>query len=33
MRGLNGPNWIEVHTPSDLPDAIDEVEEPYIKAS
>ena len=25
--------WIEVHTPSDLPDAFDEVEEPYIKAS
>jgi GTP-binding protein LepA len=25
--------WVEVHTPSDLPDAFDEVEEPYIKAS
>ena len=33
VRGLNGPNWIEVHTPSDLPDAFEEVEEPYIKAS
>ena len=33
VRGLNSPNWIEVHTPSDLPDAFDEVEEPYIKAS
>jgi GTP-binding protein LepA len=25
--------WVEVHTPSDLPDAFDDVEEPYIKAS
>ena len=25
--------WREVHTPSDLPDAFEEVEEPYIKAS
>jgi GTP-binding protein LepA len=25
--------WIEVHTPSDMPNEIDEVEEPYIKAS
>src|SRR6476661_8322031 len=33
VRGLNSPNWIEVHTPSDLPDAFEEVEEPYIKAS
>ena len=33
VRGLNDPNWIEVHTPSDLPDAFEEVEEPYIKAS
>ncbi len=24
--------WKEVHTPSDMPDAVDEVEEPYIKA-
>jgi GTP-binding protein LepA len=26
-------DWHEVHTPSDLPDEIEEVEEPYIKAS
>src|SRR3989440_11799897 len=32
VRPLNG-EWVEVHTPSDLPDAFDEVEEPYIKAS
>jgi GTP-binding protein LepA len=33
VRKLNDPEWIEVHTPSDMPDAFDEVEEPYIKAS
>src|SRR5256886_1618195 len=33
VRGLNEPEWIEVHTPSDLPDVFEEVEEPYIKAS
>src|SRR6478752_3892364 len=33
VRRLNDPDWIEVHTPSDMPDAFDEVEEPYIKAS
>src|SRR5579862_7544948 len=33
VRGLNEPEWREVHTPADLPDAFDEVEEPYIKAS
>src|SRR5438105_596696 len=33
VRGLNEPEWVEVHTPSDLPDAFEEVEEPYIKAS
>jgi GTP-binding protein LepA len=33
VRGLNEQQWIEVHTPSDLPDAFEEVEEPYIKAS
>jgi GTP-binding protein LepA len=33
VRALNDPNWIEVHTPSDLPDSFEEVEEPYIKAS
>jgi len=32
VKPLNG-DWIEVHTPADLPDAFDEVEEPYIKAS
>src|SRR5262249_53123677 len=26
-------DWIEVHTPSDMPDEVEEVEEPYIKAS
>jgi GTP-binding protein LepA len=26
-------DWIEVHTPTDMPDELDEVEEPYIKAS
>src|SRR6266536_2231049 len=26
-------DWIEVHTPSDMPAELDEVEEPYIKAS
>ena len=33
VRRLNDPDWVEVHTPSDMPDAFDEVEEPYIKAS
>jgi GTP-binding protein LepA len=33
VRALNDSDWIEVHTPSDLPDAFEEVEEPYIKAS
>src|SRR5215203_1317197 len=32
VKSPNG-DWVEVHTPSDLPDAFDEVEEPYIKAS
>jgi GTP-binding protein LepA len=32
VRAQNSPVWKEVHTPSDMPDAIDEVEEPYIKA-
>ncbi len=26
-------DWIEVHTPSDMPNELEEVEEPYIKAS
>ena len=33
VRPQNMPEWTEVHNPSDMPDAIDEVEEPYIKAS
>jgi GTP-binding protein LepA len=33
VRALNDSEWVEVHTPSDLPDAFEEVEEPYIKAS
>ena len=33
VRGAERAEWIEVHTPSDMPDAFDEVEEPYIKAS
>jgi GTP-binding protein LepA len=33
VRALNAPTWVEVHTPSDMPDSFDEVEEPYIKAS
>ena len=32
VKPVNG-DWVEVHTPADLPDAFDEVEEPYIKAS
>src|SRR5207237_9626729 len=33
VRPPNTDEWIEVHTPSDMPDEVDEVEEPYIKAS
>ncbi len=33
VKAQNSPDWIEVHTPSDLPEAVEEVEEPYIKAS
>jgi len=33
VRAQNAPEWIEVHNPSDMPNALDEVEEPYIKAS
>ncbi len=33
VRAQNAVDWIEVHTPSDMPDAFDEVEEPYIRAS
>jgi GTP-binding protein LepA len=32
VRPMNG-EWTEVHTPSDLPEAVEDVEEPYIKAS
>ena len=32
VKPLN-EEWVEVHTPADLPDSFDEVEEPYIKAS
>ncbi len=33
VRAQNAPEWTEVHNPSDMPSAVDEVEEPYIKAS
>jgi GTP-binding protein LepA len=33
VRAQNAPDWVEVHNPSDMPNALDEVEEPYIKAS
>src|SRR5205823_6558514 len=33
VRRLNEPDWREVHTPADLPDTVEEVEEPYITAS
>jgi GTP-binding protein LepA len=32
VRPQNSAEWIEVHTPSDMPNAVDEIEEPYIKA-
>jgi len=32
VRAENVSEWIEVHTPSDMPNAVDEIEEPYIKA-
>ena len=32
VRAQNQTEWVEVHTPSDLPNAVDEIEEPYIKA-
>ena len=32
VRAQNATEWSEVHTPSDMPDAVDEIEEPYIKA-
>ena len=33
VKRPNTTQWIEVHTPSDMPDEFEEVEEPYIKAS
>jgi GTP-binding protein LepA len=33
VRAQNSPDWIEVHNPSEMPNALEEVEEPYIKAS
>jgi GTP-binding protein LepA len=32
VRAQNSAEWREVHTPSDMPNAVDEIEEPYIKA-
>jgi GTP-binding protein LepA len=32
VRAQNSTEWVEVHTPSDMPNAVDEIEEPYIKA-
>jgi GTP-binding protein LepA len=32
VRAQNATEWNEVHTPSDMPNAVDEIEEPYIKA-
>jgi GTP-binding protein LepA len=33
VRRPSSSEWIEVHTPSDMPNEVEEVEEPYIKAS
>ncbi len=33
VKRPNTDEWIEVHNPSEMPDEIEEVEEPYIKAS
>jgi GTP-binding protein LepA len=33
VRAQSSPDWVEVHNPSDMPNALEEVEEPYIKAS
>jgi GTP-binding protein LepA len=33
VRAQNAVDWVEVHNPSEMPSALDEVEEPYIKAS
>src|SRR3954466_8836988 len=33
VRSQNATEWTEVQEPSEMPNALDEVEEPYIKAS
>jgi GTP-binding protein LepA len=33
VRPQNAAEWVEVHNPAEMPAAIDEVEEPYIRAS
>ena len=33
VRARLGGDWVEVHNPADMPNEIEEVEEPYIKAS
>src|SRR5918994_7879116 len=33
VRPRPGAEWLEVHNPSDMPNELDEVEEPFIKAS
>src|SRR5437016_1734445 len=33
VKRPNTDDWIEVHTPSDMPNEVEDVEEPYIKAS
>ncbi len=33
VRAQNETEWTEVHNPSEMPNALDEVEEPHIKAS
>ena len=33
VRARNAPAWTEVHNPAEMPRAVDEVEEPYIRAS
>jgi GTP-binding protein LepA len=32
VRAQNSTDWREVHAPSDMPSAVDEIEEPYINA-
>jgi GTP-binding protein LepA len=32
VRAQSSAEWVEVHTPSDLPNAVEEIEEPYIEA-